>query len=50
MNQKGPLTEYIDLNSTNQMMLRLSIPCSLLFTTRFRYYLFFVIPLTCLPH
>ena len=31
-------------------MIRLTIPCSLLFVTRFRYYLYFCVPLTLIPH
>lgn len=41
---------HADLNSTNQMMLRLSIPTSMIFVTRFRLFLYFVVPLICLFH
>lgn len=50
VNNRSPFNKYADFFSTTQMMLRVTIPCSLLFITSFRHFMFFCVPLTLIPH
>ena len=49
IDRSGYIDDYTNLNTTNQMMFRLTITASLIFLTNFRYYLYFCLPATCIP-
>ena len=47
----GPdISDYTDLFSVASLMLRLTIPASMVFLTRFRLYLYYVVPVWCVTH